>query len=275
MDVGFHRVGFEILSERPQGVYRCAIRSLFQVYDKVQLIMASGVKKIFAEVAPTYELVNHVLTFGLDILWRKKAARLAVQGKGRRWLDVCSGTGDMARALCRLAPSGVQVTAVDFSLPMLRRGLEIMGPRLCYFPAVAALPALPFEDGTFDLVTSAFATRNINLSRKALLACFREVHRVLKPGGRFISLETSQPANPFIQTLFHLYIKTMVLTVGRAISGSRTGYTYLASTIPRFYDAPALAALFREAGFGTVSFEQFFFGAAAAHLAVKRRRSRY
>jgi demethylmenaquinone methyltransferase/2-methoxy-6-polyprenyl-1,4-benzoquinol methylase len=231
--------------------------------------MTDGIKKIFAEVAPTYELVNHVLTFGLDMIWRRKAARLASQGGGRRWLDICSGTGEMARALCRLAPAGALVAAVDFSLPMLRRALCRRAPMRRFHPAAAALPCLPFADETFDLVTISFATRNINTSRKTFLACFQEFSRVLKPGGRFVNLETSQPANPFIRKLFHLYIRTTVKAVGRMISGSRAGYAYLASTIPRFYDAPTLAALLKEAGFGPVSFNRSQFGAATVHLGVR------
>jgi demethylmenaquinone methyltransferase/2-methoxy-6-polyprenyl-1,4-benzoquinol methylase len=231
--------------------------------------MTNEVRKIFAEVAPTYELINHVLTLGLDIHWRKKAAGKAVVADGRHWLDVGTGTGDMARALRRLAPRGVLITAVDFSLPMLRRAFVggHIGNR--FERTVAALPSLPFGNATFDLVTISFATRNINTGGKALAACFREFHRILKPGGRFVNLETSQPANPFIKTLFHLYIKTMVRTVGRTISGSRAGYSYLASTISRFFDAPALAALLKEAGFGPVTFTRLLFGAAAVHLAVK------
>jgi len=235
--------------------------------------MTDKIRKIFAEVAPTYELANHVLTIGLDVFWRKKAARLASLAGGRRWLDVCSGTGDMARALCRLAPSGVLVATVDFSLPMLHRSIRKNSRGKRGQPAAAALPRLPFADGTFDLVTISFATRNINTGRKPLLASFGEFYRVLKPGGRFVNLETSQPANAFIRALFHLYIKATVRTVGRMISGSRAGYAYLAATIPRFFDAPSLAALLREAGFGSVKFQMSLLGAAAIHLAVKPRQS--
>lgn len=230
--------------------------------------MTEGIKKIFAEVAPTYELVNHVLTFGLDVIWRKRAARIASRKGGSRWLDVCSGTGEMARELSRLAPAGATLTAVDFSWPMLRRSSN-KARRFHFHPAAARLPRLPFADGTFDLVTISFATRNINTNRKALLACFREFHRVLRPVGLFVNLETSQPADPFIRKLFHLYIRTTVKAIGRMISGSRAGYIYLASTIPRFYDAPALAELLHEAGFGPVSFKRSLFGAATVHLAVK------
>jgi demethylmenaquinone methyltransferase/2-methoxy-6-polyprenyl-1,4-benzoquinol methylase len=241
---------------------------LASICTNKQSAMTKRIKRIFAEVAPTYELVNHVLTLGLDMIWRKKAARLAAQGGGRRWLDVCSGTGEMAKELGRLAPVGATVIAVDFSRPMLYRALK-KARRGFFYPAAAELPSLPFSDETFDLVTISFAARNINTGPKALLACFREFHRVLKPGSRFVNLETSQPDNSIIRELFHLYIKTTVKAVGRMISGSRAGYIYLASTIPRFYDAPALAALLDEAGFGPVFSKRFLFGAAAIHSTIK------
>lgn len=227
-----------------------------------------AIKKIFSEVGPTYDLVNKVLTFGLDVVWRRRAVRLARRGGGRRWLDVCSGTGDMALALTRAAPPGVAVTAADFSMPMLRYASRKAAlrpfPRLC-----AALPRLPFGDAAFDLVTLSFATRNINLSRSALRGSFREIHRILKPGGRFLNLETSQPPNRFLRSLFQFYVRTAVRPLGEAISGSRRGYAYLSSTVPRFYGAPELARILVESGFDRVSYQYLFFGAAAIHAAWK------
>jgi len=228
-----------------------------------------AIKKIFSEVGPTYDLTNKVLTFGLDVVWRRRVVRLARRGGGRRWLDVCSGTGDMALALTRAAPRGVGVTAADFSMPMLRyasrKAVRRPFPRVC-----AALPRLPFGDATFDLVTLSFATRNINLSRSALRASFREIFRVLKPGGRFLNLETSQPPNRFLRSLFQFYVRTAVRPLGGAISGSRRGYAYLSSTVPRFHGAPELARILAESGFECVSYRHLFFGAAAVHTAWRR-----
>lgn len=174
----------------------------------------------------------------------------------------------MARALVRAAPRGVVVTAADFSLPMLRfASRKASAPP--YRRVCAALPRLAFADATFDQVTLAFATRNINLDRSALRSAFREILRVLKPGGRFLNLETSQPPNRFVRGLFHLYVRTAVRPLGEAISGSRSGYVYLSSTIRRFHDASALTAVLTEAGFEKVSHTRLFFGVAAVHSAWK------
>ncbi|OGD30355.1 MAG: hypothetical protein A2Y56_09085 [Candidatus Aminicenantes bacterium RBG_13_63_10] len=230
---------------------------------------ADAIKRIFSAVGPTYDLVNRLLTLGLDVAWRKRAARLARRGGGRRWLDVCSGTGDMARALTRVAPRGVKVTASDFSMPMLRFASR-KATRRPFDRVCSELPRLPFPDASFDLATISFATRNINLDRPALQECFHEVCRVLRPGGRLVNLETSQPPNRFLRTLFHLYVRTAVKPLGRAISGSPSGYAYLSSTIPRFYEAPVLAGILRTSGFERVTYQHDFFGAVAIHTAVKK-----
>ena len=230
--------------------------------------MQEGIKKIFSEVPQTYELVNHILTFGMDILWRRKAAKIAVAGGGEMWMDICSGTGEMASYLRRLAPKETRVFAVDFSFPMIRKALEKKDASEIIF-ILSDINTLPFPDNTFDLITISFAVRNINLNREKFLVSLKEIHRVLKSGGRFVSVETSQPKPKFIRMLFHFYIRLAVKPIGQIISGSKSAYTYLSQTIPQFYSADEFAEIIREAGFSEVTFKRMFLGASAIHKAIK------
>ncbi len=230
--------------------------------------MRKGIRRIFSEVAGTYELVNHVLTLGLDILWRKKAAREAARADGLLWLDACSGTGEMALNLSRLAKNNVRVVAVDFCLPMLARLLKKKG-RVSLFPVMAEAESLPFPDETVDLITISFATRNININKRILISHLLEFWRVLRPGGRFVNLETSQPSSKLTRRLFHFYVRTAVRPVGVFLSGSRSGYRYLSATIPRFYGPDEFSAIIREAGFSRVLCRRLFAGIAAIHTAWK------
>lgn len=225
-----------------------------------------AIADLFGRVAPTYQLVNHVLTLGLDFLWRRKAARKALRAGGSIWVDVCSGTGDMAKNLARQSPEKTVVLAIDFSWPMMSR-MDIK--RHYFLPLQANSRQLPLADGTADLVTISFATRNLYHSREALLACFREFYRVLRPGGFFLNLETSQPESPLLRRLFHEYVKIVVKPVGSLISGHFPAYAYLANTIPRFLSAVELADLLVEAGFSRVEVFPLSGGIVAIHLAHK------
>lgn len=228
--------------------------------------MSEGVRKLFGEVPQTYELVNHVLTLGMDILWRRRAARIASSGGGVRWLDMCSGTGETAVYLRRFSERTTTVVSCDFSLPMiLRAAAKTQAAGIAF--TLADARRLPFPDGTFDLVTMSFATRNVNTSRAALIECLREYARVLKPGGRFVNLETSQPASGLIRRLFHLYVGVTVRPLGTLLSGSKAGYAYLAHTIPRFYDAIEFASILGAAGFKPIRIRPMLFGVAAVHEA--------
>ncbi|MFW9838861.1 MAG: class I SAM-dependent methyltransferase, partial [Candidatus Thorarchaeota archaeon] len=198
--------------------------------------MSKGVLKVFSEVAHLYEVVNHVLTMGLDIPWRKRASQVAASGGGTLWLEVCSGTGEMAANLRKLAGPETKIVVSDFSLPMITRVRE-KGELIAAAISLADSKRLPFPDDTFDLVVISFATRNITPTRKRLVEFLREFLRVLKPGGRFINLETSQPSSTPIRIAFRLYAKQVVKLVGRIISGSKTGYAYLAHTVSRFFNA--------------------------------------
>jgi len=231
---------------------------------------AGEIRAIFSEVHGRYELVNHLMTLGLDVGWRRAAAKAASRAAGAGvWADICTGTGELAVRLSGLAPEGTRVAAVDFSLEMLAEAAKKREVgRIDFIAARAGM--LPFKDATLDLVTMAFATRNINTSREELTAAFAEFHRVLKPGGCFVNLETSQPAYSFIKTCYRTYVKYFVSMVGNILSGTRSGYTYLASSIPLFHDAPALAGIMEDAGFKEVRYRRLFLGAAAIHQAWKK-----
>jgi len=230
--------------------------------------MSKGVLKVFSEVAHLYELVNHILTFGLDIPWRKKAAQVAASGGGSLWLEVCSGTGEMAVNLQKLAKSDTKVVVSDFSMPMVSKAREKEELTAASISLADSLQ-LPYPDNTFDLVVISFATRNITPNRERLTLFLREFHRVLKPGGRFINLETSQPLSIPIRLAFRFYTKQVIKLVGRIISGSKTGYAYLSHTVPRFFDAEDLSSILCESGFSKVNFITMTFGAVAIHRAVK------
>jgi demethylmenaquinone methyltransferase/2-methoxy-6-polyprenyl-1,4-benzoquinol methylase len=223
---------------------------------------------VFAELPATYELVNHVLTLGLDTVWRKQAARTAAAGGGSQWADMCTGTGEMAAYLRAYAPEGTAIYAVDFSPTMMseaRRKPEAEHTRF----VVSDVKALPFADQSLDLITVSFATRNLDLSRDLLIATFAEFRRVLRPGGRFINLETSQPSSLVIRRCFHTYVRLTVRSIGSRVSGSKAGYAYLAHTMLCFYTARELAGIMRQAGFRDVTFRALLFGVAAIHHGVR------
>lgn len=252
--------------------------------------MEKGVRKIFSEVPETYELINHILTFGMDILWRRKAVKIAVKDGGKKWLDICTGTGETVMYLNSRAVGETLIAAADFSLPMLSKAAEKANRKQIEF-LITDAKKLPFRDNTFDLITLSFAarnlsfaarnlsfaardlsftSRNLNLSRDILIKTFSEFNRILKPGGRFVNLETSRPKFRLLRFMMNVYVKLVVKPAGFLISGSKAGYDYLSYTIPRFYNADELTGIMKESGFSNVNIKRLFFGAAAIHKAAKK-----
>lgn len=229
-----------------------------------------GIQKIYAEVAETYEIINHITTFGLDIYWRRKTAKTAVRLGGTLWLDVCCGTGEMAHNLSNYAPEGVQIFAVDFSPSMLVKAKHRSHRSNLLF-SIAEAGSLPFPEGCFDVVTISFATRNLNLRRDILEFYLREFLRVLRPGGYFLNLETSQPSLKLMRQVFHLYIRYIVRPIGRFFSRSKSGYRYLSFTVPRFYSPEKFSSILRDTGFSHVVCQKFFLGISALHAAAKNQ----
>jgi demethylmenaquinone methyltransferase/2-methoxy-6-polyprenyl-1,4-benzoquinol methylase len=201
-----------------------------------------AVRSMFDRIAPVYDVMNRVMTAGLDVRWRRLTAAAAVR-PGDRVLDAACGTGDLAIAGLR-AGAG-KVTGLDFSERMLERARR-KDARIEWVQG--DLLALPFADGTFDAATVGFGVRNV----ADLEAGLRELRRVLKPGGRLAILEITTPRG-VLKPFFSLWFDRVVPLLGKLLPGG-SAYTYLPASVKRFPNAEAFAALLRECGFGDVRF---------------------
>jgi demethylmenaquinone methyltransferase/2-methoxy-6-polyprenyl-1,4-benzoquinol methylase len=227
---------------------------------------------MFTAVPPRYDLVNRVVTLGLDSRWRRLAALACLREKPRRVLDLGCGTGDLATSIARLAGKAVSVTGLDFSLPMLllaRRKAILAGVADRVDFILGGADSLPFPDACFDTVGISFAFRNLTYKSPLRFPHLAEVWRVLRPRGRYIIVESSQPENPLIRAFFHLYLRALVGPVGVLLSGNRGAYRYLVESAARFFSPREVREMLLAAGFGEVFYRPLFFGAAAIHVAVK------
>ena len=226
--------------------------------------------KIFSDVPPRYDVINRIFTWGMDKKWRLRAARECLAGQPRRVLDLACGTGDLAVTIAGIADNPVEITGLDFSEPMLAKAREkaqTAGKNITFIVGDAS--KLPFPDGHFDCVGISFAFRNLTYKHANAAKHIAEVLRVLRPGGKFVIVESSQPANRFIRMLDHFYLRTFVYWMSWGISGNRNAYRYLTLSATNYYSAGELRDLLLKAGFSQVSFQRLFFGAAAIHVAVK------
>jgi demethylmenaquinone methyltransferase/2-methoxy-6-polyprenyl-1,4-benzoquinol methylase len=220
------------------------------------------VQRMFSEIAPRYDLLNHLLSFNVDRSWRRRAiAALAWErAPGGTYVDLCAGTLDVAAALCTRPGFTGNVIGADFAEPMLRAGATKMTAALS--PIVADALALPLRDESAEGAIVAFGIRNVENLDGALAETFR----VLKPGARFVILEFSTPSSPMIRATYHAYFHHVLPTIGAAISGHGSAYRYLPDSVAHFPHASALADRLRVAGFESVTWESLTFGVAALHV---------
>ncbi len=223
------------------------------------------VQQIFSEIAPRYDLLNHVLSMNLDKAWRRRALdALAWTASPRgRYLDLCAGTLDVGAQLVRQAGFGGYVMAADFAEPMLRMG-DGKAPRATLGPVAADALQLPVADAAFDGAIVAFGIRNVASLDDGL----REVRRTLRTGARFVILEFSTPRNAVVRTGYQFYFHAVLPAIGRLVSGHRTAYTYLPRSVAHFPVEEELAARMTAAGFREVSWTPLSFGIAAIHVGV-------
>jgi len=224
------------------------------------------VRSYFDAIAGRYDLTNTLLSCGLHHVWKRRAIREAHLSSGMRVLDVCGGTGDLAaRAARRLGPAG-SVTLYDFSLAMIRAGRTRSGGRHARLRYVCGdARCLAARDGFFDVVLIGFGLRNL----AGMDAGLREFQRVLKPGGRLVCLEFSQPEAPLLRRLYDLYSYRVIPVLGSLITGAREAYTYLPDSIRRFPAPERLRQMFEQAGFRDVACRLLTGGIAAIHTGRK------
>ena len=228
---------------------------------------AQSVQSMFDAIAGRYDLLNHVLSLGIDLFWWWRAARTLrpiLTRPETHIVDLCCGTGDMTLALLKHRPRSFSTAllAIDFSHQMLSRGFAKFSNKNIYAIEADALH-LPLASGSVDLISAAFGFRNLASYEEGLA----ELYRVLKPGGQIAILECNQPSG-LVGLVYDLYFKRILPRIGGLVS-DRTAYTYLPTSVERFPRPPRMKELIRNAGFGSESWTSYTFGVAGLYRAIK------
>lgn len=226
---------------------------------------AQSVQRMFDEIAPRYDLANHILSMNIDRLWWRRTARTFAHVLARseaRVLDLCAGTGDMSLALRMVAArqgSSARIYALDFSHRMLQHGLNKYAAKQIQ-PIEADALQLPVPDSALDLVVSAFGFRNLANYDAGL----REIYRVLKPGGEVGILDFGEPGG-VIGKLYRFYFRNVLPRIGTLISGVRGPYEYLPASVQKFPSPQQMLIRMQDAGFSDVSWTPYTFGIAGLY----------
>ncbi len=228
-----------------------------------------AVQRMFTAIARRYDLNNTLLSFGLHHRWKRLAAALVPAVPDGWALDIGAGTADLALLAARRLGSDGRVVALDLNLAMLQEGRrKIVRQGLQHRIAClrSNVEALGFRDGRFDAALAGFCIRNVG----NLMAAFTEIHRMLKPGGRFVCLEFSQPVSRWLRALYDWYSFTLLPRVGASVARDGTGvYEYLPASIRAFPDQESLKDLLLKAGFRQVEYRNLSGGIVAIHIATK------
>ncbi len=224
---------------------------------------AAFVQGMFARIAPRYDLMNRLMTFGQDGRWRQALLHRAQLPAGGRLLDLGTGTGDIALAALEQA-TPPRVVGGDFTLEMMRVGQQRPNGQQVRWAGTDALN-LPFPDNTFDAVVSGYLLRNVADVRRA----WAEQFRVLKPGGRVVCLDTTPPDRNLLYPFIQLHLHVVIPTLGRLVAGHSEAYTYLPDSTENFLPADQLAERMRQAGFAEVGYEKLMLGTMALHWGRK------
>lgn len=230
--------------------------------------MSQQIQELFTAISPTYDRLNHLLSFNIDKRWRKKTIGEIRAGRDRplQALDLCAGTLDLSREFLRQFPEG-NVTAVDFSQAMLDEGTKKLTPKekTKIKTVCADALSLPFPDASFDVVYCGYGFRNLDDQDKGL----REIWRVLKPGGQILILEFFRPTKWFTKFFHNTYGNFMLPTIGGLVSKRTSAYRYLHESISRFYTLNECEKLLKKHIFNNISSMNFFNGVSSLITGVK------
>lgn len=218
------------------------------------------IRSVFQRVAPRYDLMNDLMSFGIHRWWKRKLAWAMDPRPGQVIVDLAGGTGDVAD---RVAAPDRSVIVCDPSLEMMHAGRGRVARHVGWLSGVGE--AIPLRDGSVDTLSIAFGIRNVTRIETALA----EIHRVLRPGGRFLCLEFSRPWAP-IRPFYEFFSRTVIPRLGAWVSGNTDAYEYLVESIRRFPDQEQMKGLIESAGFSDVSYKNFSFGIACLHIGIKQ-----
>lgn len=234
-------------------------------YDKNQP-KKQQVSEMFNNIAHRYDFLNHLLSMGIDKIWRRKVINLIKPLKPKIILDVATGTGDLALALAKVNPE--KIIGLDISTGMLEKAkIKSKNAQLSQLIEFKEGDAenLPFEDNSFDVITVAFGVRNFETLSKGL----KELLRVLKPSGKLFILEFSKPSNPIMRKLYFFYFYNVLPTIGKLVSKDSRAYTYLPESVSVFPDGNDLLNILKENGFNDLVCKPLTFGISSIYIASK------
>ena len=235
-------------------------------YKDSELGKKEQVTEMFDNVSSNYDLLNRVLTFGIDISWRKNVVALVKKGKAKKVLDIATGTGDLAIMMAKA--DIFDVTGLDISPGMLNIGIQKVkdqGLSEKVDMVIGDSEELPFDEGTFDAITVAFGVRNFENLELGL----REIHRVLKPTGSLIVLETSQPTKFPVKQGFQFYSKYVIPTIGKMLSKDKSAYDYLPESAAAFPFGEKFNNILLKTGFNSSKVYPQTLGVATIYHAIK------
>ncbi len=235
-------------------------------YEASDLSKKKQVEQMFDNISPKYDLLNRILSGGIDIQWRKDVIKMVQAAKPNTILDIATGTGDLAIMMAK--NTSAQITGLDLSAGMLevgRKKVEAEGLTNRVTMIQGDSENLPFEDNTFDCITVSFGVRNFENLEKGLA----EIYRILKPGGTFIILEFSYPTSFPMKQLYTFYSKNILPAIGKLISKDQSAYTYLPDSVAAFPHGEEMKNILKNVKFSQPIDKKLTFGIASIYKSIK------